>query len=476
MFSPSRKRFHVAFAFAFWLASHASDGIASPVVTKSAVKFDQLESKATLRYEVKKGTEVDEFGDDKKISLRMDDDLNVEVSTSHANVVLFKYSARDIVKTPTDDKIAADKFAEALTSLVKVFAGAGAAASAALPAPAAPRVFLEDIDLDSLAKRVQWTFSTWKEGSTAIDKMLDAGTISEARRDARRWVDDLKRNDPTDDLARFPALWLKAISPTSPIRCRIETANQIKDCTANRSQIAATLAANGVANAQMYMDLIAAIEFERKNLLAQVADIRDLSAAITADEVISLANVPHDQENNQDLTIDVAANSRFESMLSDDAKKFRNVRIGAYTITFAPYELIHMRPSLGAIYSFVKSPKFSVARSEAGELTIAGETDDYVEFEGMVAMDFVHDKFVLKGVQLFGQAGVCPDSDNLGIALGVGVRAYKSFTFSLGAVYQRVDKLAPGLAVGDVIAEESGLKTKNEFKLGFYVGVAVKFE
>src|SRR5262249_11447727 len=152
-------------------------------------------------------------------------------------------------------------------------------------------------------------------------------------------------------------------------------------------------------NAQQYLDVAFAVEPERKNILAQFADIKDLASAIASPANPSLASISYDPENKQDLPIEVSANPRFAALLSQAAKDYQASRIGTYTITFEPHEWVHMRPSLGVIYSFVKSPTFKAERNSAGELVIAGKTDEYAEYSGLVSMDFVLDRYINAGIQ-----------------------------------------------------------------------------
>jgi hypothetical protein len=226
----------------------------------------------------------------------------------------------------------------------------------------------------------------------------------------------------------------------------------------------------------LYVGVILAIESERRNVLAQVADITALSNAIEGIREETLTSISPNLNENQEQQIEIAANTRFSPLLSQKAKTYQAARTGTYSILFAPYELIHIRPSVGVIYSFVKAPTFSAERDAAGQLHIAGNTDEYSKYAGLIAVDFIPDKYFYSGVQLFGQLGIAPSSDNLGFVLGGGVRAYKSFTFSLGIVYQRVNKLSGSLKIGDPIEQESDLKTSREFKTGLYLGMAVKLD
>jgi hypothetical protein len=467
------------------LLSWFSASRAQPVISEGKITFDQTEAPASVKISIDGTSRERLFGKTKKVALRLDDGASVGVQIGAPNRVLFAYSARDIVATDTADKVAADKLADAIAGFIQEMGGGPKSSLVNArsidrnrrSASTVQKVTLEDIDLVDMARRIEWVMNTWDSAPSTIEDLVSSATNSNAISVATTWQAELKNNDPSRQINALPGLWRKLISPTQVIRCRIEYADGTRDeFLEPRATLVNTLERKGVENAQMYVDVTMAFQTERKNLLAQVTDVRDLANAITSTSAVSLVSVDYVQEKDQELIIDVKANPRFASFLGEKAKAYQAERLGAYSIVFSPYELIHMRPSLGIIYSFVKSPKFSAERNAEGDLTIAGNTDEYTEYGALVAMDFVPDRYFRKGIQPYFQVGVSPKSDNLGVAVGIGIRAYKAYTLSIGAVYQRVDKLASGLAVGDVIEGEDDLKKSKEFKLGFYLGVGVKLQ
>jgi hypothetical protein len=440
-------------------------------------------TEAPGRLNIGGGINDQSFGTTRKVALRLDDGAAVDVQVAAPNRVLFNYKARDVVATDTANKVAADKLADAISGFIQEMGGgpittvARSAVRGRRSNSAIQTLSLEGINLTDLARRIEWVMAAWNSASPTIEDLITPTLRGNAISVASSWNSDLRDNDPSQQLTNLPHLWRKLISPTQTIRCKIEYSDgQVDEFLEPRGSLVATLISKGVANAQMYVDVTMAMQSERKTIVAQIADVRELSSAILATSPVALASVEYAQDKDQELVIDVTENSRFASLLGTKAKAYQAERIGSYSILFSPYELIHMRPSLGVIYSFVKAPKFTTARNAAGELQIVADTDEFAEYGGLVSMDFTSDRYFRKGIQPFLQVGVSPSSDNLGVAVGIGIRAYKSFTLSLGAVYQRVDKLESGLAIGDILESEDELKTSKEFKVGFYLGLGVKLQ
>lgn len=481
MCAISKARVHAVSVLAVCASLAAVDCVAQTVVSNGKITLDLTEAPATLN--VGGGANDQSFGTKRSVELRLDDGARVDVQVGTPNRVLFIYKARDVVATDTANKVAADKLAEAISGFIQEMGGGPktAAARGAVRGrrsnSAIQRLSLEGIDLTELARRIEWVMNAWNSATPTIEDLVTPSLRDNAINAASSWNTGLRDNDPSQQLANLPNLWRKLISPAQSIRCVIEYADgQVDEFLEPRSSLIATLVSKGVANAQMYVDVTMAIHAERKTIVAQVSDVRELASAISAISPVTLASLEYTQEKDQVLTVDVSENSRFAALLGTKAKAYQAERIGSYSIVFSPYELIHMRPSLGVIYSFVKAPRFTTERNAAGELQIATDADEFAEYGGLVSMDFTSDRYFRKGIQPFLQVGVSPSSDNLGIAVGIGVRAYKSFTLSLGAVYQRVHKLESGLAVGDVLESEDELKTSKEFKVGFYLGLGVKLQ
>lgn len=178
----------------------------------------------------------------------------------------------------------------------------------------------------------------------------------------------------------------------------------------------------------------------------------------------------------QTQPIIIGTSAEFSSYLSDKAKAVQKQRSGTYKLSVRPYEGIHLVPSIGAIYSFVKAPKFAANQNSSGQYVISQTSNEYTELGASVAANLVWDEFFGQPVEPFVQFGVSPDSENLAFLLGVGVRAVDRFTMSAGVAYQRVKNLSAGLQVGAVLASAEELKTESEYKSGLYLSLSYKLK
>jgi hypothetical protein len=51
---------------------------------------------------------------------------------------------------------------------------------------------------------------------------------------------------------------------------------------------------------------------------------------------------------------------------------------------------------------------------------------------------------------------------------------FQGLEFNVGVIYQKVNELGPGLAVGQTVASTQALKTTTALKAGLYIGIGVK--
>jgi hypothetical protein len=184
----------------------------------------------------------------------------------------------------------------------------------------------------------------------------------------------------------------------------------------------------------------------------------------------------YDPANDQPVELTVAANNKFADVFPPGTEDFQRARAGTYKLTVKPRERLSLSIGAGLMYSFVRDPEFSVAEDDAGQLTIAKKEDDYAEFDGAVVLNVTSADLRLFGAHPFVQLGISPSSDNLAILVGAGLQLFDRGAISLGAIYQRVNRLAPGLAEGDVISAPEELVTKTEFKSGLYLMLSVSLK
>lgn len=186
--------------------------------------------------------------------------------------------------------------------------------------------------------------------------------------------------------------------------------------------------------------------------------------------------IQYSGETIQTQPIIIGASTEFGSYLSDKAKEVQKNRSGTYKVSVRAYEGIHLVPSVGAIYSFVKAPKFATKENSDGQFVITQTSNEYTELGASVAGNLVWDEFFGQPVEPFVQFGVSPDSENLAFLLGVGVSAVGRFTIGAGVAYQRVRRLSSDQSIGDALASADGLKTESHFESGLYLQLSYKLK
>lgn len=184
----------------------------------------------------------------------------------------------------------------------------------------------------------------------------------------------------------------------------------------------------------------------------------------------------YDSANDRPVELLVAPNDKFADVFPRDAKAYQQARAGTFKMAVKPLERLSLSLGAGVLYSFVRDPQFSVAENAAGQLTVAKKEDDYAEFEGAIVLNITGADWKLFGVHPFVQVGLAPSSDNLAILAGAGLQMFDRGALSLGAIYQRVDRLAPGLSEGAVIDSPERLSTDREFKTGLYLMLSLNLK
>ena len=124
-----------------------------------------------------------------------------------------------------------------------------------------------------------------------------------------------------------------------------------------------------------------------------------------------------------------------------------------------------------AVYSFVTAPTFSAAIS-GGQIVIKQVKSDYKKLDVAAMLEIEPRAWDLGPLNLGVQLGVSPKSD-IGLFLGLSLRATGFFTLGAGIAFQQVDRLAPGLSVGQMIASPDALKTEKKFRSGLYIHLTV---
>lgn len=241
-----------------------------------------------------------------------------------------------------------------------------------------------------------------------------------------------------------------------------------------KTPLAQALKNSGTTEAPLFQTALALnlnrTEISAASQLARqfVADYQDSFVKLPLGKTIS-----YDAGHEQPFTLVVAANRKYADFFPAGTDKYQNARAGSFALRVAPKERLALSLGAGVLYSFVRDPEFSVSENSSGALTIAKKENDYAEFNGAVVLNVTGAKWRLFGAHPFVQVGLAPSSENLAVLAGVGLQLFDRGAVSLGAIYQRVDTLAGGLAEGQIVESVDALKTEKEFKTGLYLMLSV---
>jgi len=185
------------------------------------------------------------------------------------------------------------------------------------------------------------------------------------------------------------------------------------------------------------------------------------------------------------MTISVEPNTTYRKIMSDAAKGIQDSGKGEQVIVFEREAFVRYSLASGVVYSFVENPSFSVKEDSDGKRTISKTSTDYKEFSGAVMLNVIPERLFESSFEPFMQFGASADGHNVGLLLGAGVSFFsfpndsgdtqRSLTLSGGMIWQEVNRLANGLAVGGSIKSDSELKTDKGFENGLYVMIGVDF-
>lgn len=472
--------------------AHASP----PVIESDSAHMDLFASDVpVLRFRGSRGIPEElHFDKTKGVLIRAQTSNSVRLVMLNSNPLLFTYTAKDITKAEIDSSKAASTLGTAFGKALTILNGGTnpttapgeittATAGSRRPATAVskPRdagalkaIILGGVDVSAFAREIDALDKLWKSVPDLIDMTLDPSTIPDAKAKAVKLADDLRNSDPSKSLQQAGDFLQTLAAGQSAVSWTLQYEHQsVPGSAIGRTQLLAELR-DVVPNIDDYLDNLQVVYAEAAKISKEVTDIQSVTADVGRIGDVLVATVSYDVSHTQSEPIVIEASSKYSSLLSQRAKDAQKTKSGTYTVTVQPYERIHMRPSVGVIYSFVKSPSFSSSYNASGALKINGTSSSPAAWSAMVAAEFIRDKDFGQGVEPFVQLGVAPESKALGFLFGGGVRAYKAFTFSFGVAYQRVDKLANGLSIGQTITQASDLKTEKEWRPGLYVGIGVK--
>jgi hypothetical protein len=183
--------------------------------------------------------------------------------------------------------------------------------------------------------------------------------------------------------------------------------------------------------------------------------------------------------NDQKFVVNIASLDRDKGFSQAAEDKLTDEKIPLkedLTIVAVPHHNVHLRTAMAAVYNFVRRPTFDANKS-GDDLVIRRKDADRWTGQNVGLMLHIvpanWDQQFLSGEFQF---GITPIANQFAAYLGGGVVFNKYFSLATGIVAQRVDRLATGLHVGDVVASADDVKTVKRFQMGAYICLTVDFK
>lgn len=139
-----------------------------------------------------------------------------------------------------------------------------------------------------------------------------------------------------------------------------------------------------------------------------------------------------------------------------------------YKFAFRPYSAFQLGVGGAAVFSFAKTHKYQVTPVSGGFQIKDAQTTDYTGASVAAMLTIVPNKWAQSDFHPLFEIGVGPQS-SIALYSGFGAQFGKIFSFGAGIVFEQVDELAPGLSLGQVLANSGDLKTRKQFVGGLYL-------
>jgi hypothetical protein len=368
-------------------------------------------------------------------------DTTVRISIEDPNPLLYQYSLKLGVAVQTANSKALGGFADSLDSFLATFtSGPGAKfLSEATPGAGAAAVPLQDACPD------------------AVQAVQDLVALAQKINDAaakRAAITNQSQADHAGAKAALQALDL-------PSRNKELKALDQRLETIGFSLLSSTAAPEACRS------LVALARTELPSIGRVLDNLNEFAKLVgQIDEPITLAPFVVNIDEDQPIVVKITKSDNWIPGLNEK-KPF----IGDASFTVSPLSRVSITFGAAAVYSFVRSPTFSAA-SSGSQFVVKQTKNDYKKVDGAVMMQVEPTAWDLGPLNVGFQVGVAPKTD-LGLFLGLSLRAANHFTLGAGVAFQRVDRLAPGLAVGQILASQDALKTEKTFRSGLYLNITV---
>ena len=410
------------------------------------------------------------------------------------NPVLYTYKAEQLPLRPSSDALALDQFVGLIGNAVGALSGTTVRTAAAASEHDAEAscdfqklVSVEDVKLSELGDHlaalkdlhdripgyIERTHNPMDPKLDADKKML-AKDLADVRK-LRSMVPGLQHYINAVRLERPTSLRFSATDGSETIYGSVEQFRQSR----KPLTVACAAKVDGALNEKLRS--VDSIAYGIGDLLAEIRTLENFNSAFqevgTNKEVTS---IPYNARGDLPERITIEKNAAFAELYSPTTRQFvdSGKKTDSFIVNTGPQLDFRLSVSPGAIYSFVRQPKFSAKSDGAGAFTIAQQESSYQAAGGLVAFNITRDKYMKELVRPFVQVGISPKKDELAFVLGVGLALDESnkTIFSMGAIYQERQKLGAGQTVGATLASEDDLKLDTEFKFGFYAGLSYNIE
>lgn len=394
------------------------------------------------------------------------------------NPILFSYAAGALTSRETQTMQAASALSAALKTMAGLLPQNSGAAEAGKAADTCDTFRIQSIDVEEFFRTLATVLKQPDEVQGVIDTTLNQ--TSENLKLARQTVQDW-------NLAGRKKIILGGLDAVQEVRSRQLRGEKINFEVPERAgQCKLALTRAELDDSKNKIDVKYRSAFDAfVDLRSDAKEIRDTIASLELlSSRLDLVGIPQPLDSKvaysgttiQTQAIVITPVADFAAHLSTRAKDLQTKRSGTYKVSAEPYERVHLIPSVGVIYSFVKAPKFSATKDSSGKFVVTQTSNDYTELGASVAGNLVWDEFFGQPVEPYLQLGVSPDKDNLAFLFGAGVRVFERFTLGAGIAYQRIKQLSAGQSIGMVLESEDELKTESRYKSGLYLTFSYKLK
>jgi hypothetical protein len=151
-----------------------------------------------------------------------------------------------------------------------------------------------------------------------------------------------------------------------------------------------------------------------------------------------------------------------------------HVAKGTFRFVDTPFHNVHLTAGPALVYSLVRKPEFFA--DKAGEdLVIRKKPEEKVSGAQLGMMLNItprawDDPFFGAGFEM----GISTGGDNFAACFGGGINFKHAFSVGVGAIVEKVDRLAGTLSVGQAITTAADLKTDKHYKAGAYFHITMR--